>query len=292
MLDSDRAYAISQRILERPGLLELVEKMINDEAVNMTLQPRLEFLASISVDHSTEDTVLKFFDQAKLSPFEWDHDPDNKKYSVRADSYSVSAEILPEGNGQTPKAMTVLISIEADDFLEHTTLREVFLENDFSDIFRDFILIWDTEGAVRSWLSYLSLHVLENQMRKLIVSRLMGIEDERWWDRRVKPKSGGTYLRYRNNEANSNEVTHYDEDVMSDIFYTDFTALEKVISDPDNWEEVFEEVFRARRSIDRIKFLNKIRRKIAHNRFLSERNEKDLKDLFSMFNRAFRRVWR
>jgi hypothetical protein len=119
----------------------------------------------------------------------------------------------------------------------------------------------------------------------------MGIEDGRWWDARIKPLSGGTYLRYKRSEENAKDVTHYSEDIMSDIFYTDFGALEKVISHSNNWQDVFEEVFRAKKYIERLGFLNRLRRKIAHNRFLSERNQKDLKDLYSDFNRTFRRIW-
>ncbi len=290
MFDNDQAYALSQRIVATPGFYELAEKMLNDEAVIMTLQPRLEFLASIKVGKDIEDTILKFFDQMRLSVFGCNHEEENK-YSVRADTYLLTVEALPPCNEKTPKATIVLISVEADDFFELQTLRDVFLENDFSSHFRDFILIWDTDGATRSWLSYIALNVLENQIRKLIVSRTMGIEDEKWWNTRIKPLSGGTYLKYKRSEANSADVTHYPEDVMSDIFYTDFGALEKVISHSHNWQDIFEEVFRTRKYIEKLSFLNRLRRKIAHNRFLSERNQKDLQDLYSNFGRAFRRIW-
>lgn len=291
MFDSDQAYALSQRIMAAPGFYELAEKMLNDEAVIMTLQPRLEFLASIEVSKDIEDIILKFFDQVKLSAFEWNHDPEINKYSVRADTYLLTVEVLPPCNGQIPKANIALVTVEAEDFLELQTLRDVFLEYDLSSLFRDFILVWDTDGATRSWFSYIALNVLENQIRKLIVSRLMGIEDGRWWDTRIKPSSGGTYLKYKKSEENAKDVTHYPEDIMSDIFYTDFGALEKVISHSNNWQDVFEEVFRTKKYIERLKFLNRLRKKIAHNRFLSERNQKDLKDLYSNFNHAFRRIW-
>jgi hypothetical protein len=164
-------------------------------------------------------------------------------------------------------------------------------ETDFSNQFRDFILVWDADGAMRAWLSYTSLHVLENQLRKLIISRLMGIEDGKWWDKRIKNPANGKYVKYKKQEVGATDITHYPDEVLSDIFYTDFSALEKVISEQSNWDDAFSRVFMTKKYIQKLGFLNRLRRKIAHNRFLTERNHDDLINLRSVLMRVFRKIW-
>jgi hypothetical protein len=119
----------------------------------------------------------------------------------------------------------------------------------------------------------------------------MGIEDGRWWDKRLKGLSGGTYLRYRQQEASASDVTHYPDELAPDICFTDLSVLEKVISDTANWQEAFQQVFGTQKYIRKLAFLNRLRRKIAHNRFLTDRNKKDLDDLLAEFLKACRRVW-
>jgi hypothetical protein len=266
--------------------------MLNDEAVAMTLQPRLEFLASVAAGKSTENSVFEFFDKLKISGFDLEHDPDLNEYRVREDTYLIRISTLPYATTAPPKSDVLLITIEGDDFLELQTLRDVVIEADLSSQFQEIILVWDTDGATRSWFSYISLHVLENQLRKVVISKLMGIEDEKWWNKRIKPLSGGTYAKYKKTEENASDVTHYPDDILFDIFYTDLSTLEKIVSNSDNWQDAFEDVFRTKRYIQKLSFLNRLRRKIAHNRFLTERNQKDLQDLYSAFVRAFRNVWR
>lgn len=290
MADEDRAYALSQRILNTPGFFELVDKMLNDEAVTMTLQPRLEFLASVATGKSTEDSILEFFDQLKLSTFPWEHH-ELKKYRVRTDTYFLQVNILPPSNPNLLKSDVLLVVIDADDFLELQTLRDMIIETELSNQFRDFIVVWDTGGATRSGFSYISLHVLENQLRKLIVSRLMGIEDKDWWDKRIKCL-GGISTKSKDNEEKASDITHYSDEILSDIFYTNFSSLERIISNSDNWNDTFEEIFRTKKYIQKLGFLNRLRNKVAHNRFLTERNQNDLYSLFAALSQAFRRVWR
>ena len=120
----------------------------------------------------------------------------------------------------------------------------------------------------------------------------MGIEDSRWWDHRIKGLSGGTYQKYKHQEQNAQDITHYPDEIAQDIFFTDLSAIEKVVSDSTNWNDVFQPIFLTSKYTQKLSLLNRLRRKIAHNRFLTERNSKDLHDLLTEFLRAFRRVWR
>ncbi|MCC5646861.1 hypothetical protein LC607_28880 [Nostoc sp. CHAB 5824] len=291
MAEDARVKALIDRIIQTPGLFELLYKILNDEAVSVTLQPRLEFLASVPNGESTEDSILRFFDQLNLSALPWEHD--GSEYRVIGDTYLLEIKILPPSNSDTPKAEILLIIVEAVDFLELENLRDMILENqkNFPNLFRDFILVWDANGVIRSWLSYISLHVLENQLRKLIISRLMGVEDDDWWNKRIKNPAGQNYSEHKNKEARSRDITHHTDEVLSDIFYTNFSDLKNVISEPNNWNEVFKHIFMTEKYITKLWILNTLRNKIAHNRFLTERNQKDLIDWLSAMMRVFRKVW-
>jgi hypothetical protein len=291
MSDETQIRILSQRILETPGFFELVQRMLNDEAVAIALQPRVEFIASIPEGQDTRASILKFFEEARLDEFPLDLNEDADEYRVQADTYSLTVKILPPSSSNPPQANILLITVESEDLGELEVVRDMVLETDLTNQFRDFMLVWDVNGVLRSWLSYISLHLLENQLRKLVISRLMGIEDARWWDRRIQTLSGGTFAVYKRREQGADDVTHYPDEVAPDIFFTDLSALKKIISDGVNWNDAFQRVFLTRKYIQRMGFLNRLRRKIAHNRFLTERNHKDLSDLLSEFLRAFRRVW-
>lgn len=289
MLDETRVQALSQKILETPGFFEFITSMLSDEAVIIALQPRIEFLATVQIGNSIDDAIADCFGEMKLHDFSWDYDAEAKEHRVRADTYLVRVKLLANAGSLPPKAHVLGVIIEAEDFFELQTIKDMVLEKSFP-AFQDFILVWDGNGVRHSWLSYITLHILENQLRKLVLSRVMTIEDQTWWDKRIKPLAGGYKVR-KEREDNDSDITHYSDESLFDIFYTDLSTIEKIVSNPDNWGDAFEQIFSTKKYISRLNFLNRLRRKIAHNRFLSERNHHDLRDLCSNFLKVCRRIW-
>lgn len=272
-------------------MLELVESILNSPAVEIAMQPRVEFIASVPVGQDVQNALLDFQNEIRVSEYSLESTSDAREYRLQADTFSISVRTLPPANASSPAATVLLIVVEAQELWELERIRDMILESDHSRTFRDFIQIWDGSGVRRSWLAYISLNVLENQLRKLVVSRLMGVENGNWWDKRLKGLSGGTYLKYKHQEAIASDVTHYPDEIAPDICFTDLSVLEKVISDAENWQEAFQQVFVTQKYIRKLAFLNRLRRKIAHNRFLTDRNKKDLDDLLAEFLNACRRVW-
>jgi hypothetical protein len=291
MSENARLTAISERILQTPGMLELVESILNSPAMEIAMQPRVEFIASVPAHQDLQNAFLDFLDAIQAAEYNLESINNAKEFRVQADTFSITAKILPSVNTNSPHATVMLIIIEAQELWELERVRDMALESNLDKIFRDFNLVWDGSGVRRSWLAYISLNVLENQLRKLVISRLMGIEDDHWWDKRVKGLSGGTYLSYKQREANASDITHYPDELAPDIFFTDLSVLEKVFSDSANWQDAFQQVFVTKKYLQKLAFLNRLRRKIAHNRFLTERNRKDLDDLLTEFLKACRRVW-
>lgn len=291
MSEQARLASINDRILQTPGMLELIESILTSPAVEIAMQPRVEFIASVPAGQDVQNAVRGFLNEIHASEYSLDDTRDATEFRIQADTFSIRVRTLPPANASPPKATVLLIVVEAQELWELERVRDMILESDHGQTFRDFSQIWDGSGVRRSWLAYITLNVLENQLRKLVMSRLMGIEDGLWWDKRLKSFSGGTYIKYKRQEEIATDVTHYPDELAPDICFTDLSVLEKVISDSANWQDAFQPVFVTQKYIRKLAFLNRLRRKIAHNRFLTDRNKRDLDDLLIEFLSACRRVW-
>jgi hypothetical protein len=167
MSEQARLAAISERILQTPGMLELVESILNSPAVEIAMQPRVEFVASVPADQDVQNALLDFLDEIHAAEYSLENTSDAREFRVRADTFSITARILPPANANPPKATVLLIVVEAQELWELERVRDMVLESDHNQTFRDFYQIWDGSGVRRSWLAYISLNVLENQLRKL-----------------------------------------------------------------------------------------------------------------------------
>jgi hypothetical protein len=98
------------------------------------------------------------------------------------------------------------------------------------------------------------------------------------------------YEEYRNNEVNDPEITPPNEQRHHDLFYIDLSDLKKVIEEQSNWQDGFAGDLKVLKSIERLDMLNRLRRKIAHNRYLSQRNLDDLRQIHGQLMHLCRRV--
>lgn len=131
------------------------------------------------------------------------------------------------------------------------------------------MFIWPKEIP---WEEYVRLYFLEKTLRKFIVDSLSAL-DEKWWRRRV-PGDIRKKAEERKTKETEKLVVTID---LHPIWYVDFLDYISIITQKNNWEEVFKRVF-----LNKDKFrvlmeeLAPIRNKIAHMRPLSEREKKNL----------------
>jgi hypothetical protein len=86
------------------------------------------------------------------------------------------------------------------------------------------------------------------------------------------------------------DVTPRNEQDHHDIFYLDLLSLKAVIEDENNWRDGFAGDLKVLRNLERLDLLNRLRRKIAHNRFLSQRNLDELRQIHGQLMHLCRRA--
>jgi hypothetical protein len=111
---------------------------------------------------------------------------------------------------------------------------------------------------------YRHLYVLEVGLRELIIEALGERYGPRWWKRRLPADLQAKYrgaLDYERGIKWSQLVPHHP------LYYIDFPDLRKIVSQSDNWKDVFKTIFgREDILIGTLNELEPIRNKIAHNR--------------------------
>lgn len=196
----------------------------------------------------------------------------------------------------TSSNCAVFMHIEAEDEHAMQTAREM-IEERAKSAFAEVTLVGDSVGERRTREAYQLLNELENMLRKLVAVRLASLSHQDWWSLRVKKclSPGGKgkfkYEDYRDKEVNNSDITPKNKQDHHDLFYLDLSELKKVIEDADNWRDGFAGDLKALTSIERLDTFNQLRRKVAHNRFLSHRNLEDLKQLHANLTRLCRRVF-
>ena len=147
------------------------------------------------------------------------------------------------------------------------------------EYFEFIFLTYDDVGKHRCIDGYKRLHTLENEIRIFILKTLMSKHGHVWWEEavpeRVRQKGWNTPEKLKQKELNTKIVDS--ETMLHLIFYTNFGDLKKIIEDETNWNIVFNHIFGKQGVVYKLEELELIRNKIAHNRYLTEENEDNLK---------------
>jgi DNA sulfur modification protein DndB len=108
---------------------------------------------------------------------------------------------------------------------------------------------------------------LENEMRDLIEKTLSAL-DSNWWKERI-PENVRLRAEERMNKSERVWPWHSARD-LSPIYYVDFGDYDSIIVTRNNWDEVFESIFKNKEWVNStLMELNPIRNDIAHNRPLT-----------------------
>jgi len=209
------------------------------------------------------------------------------------DDFDLGAKVI--ASSANPTAQAVLLRINTKDEHDLQNARELIDER-ASGVFAEMVLLRDSASEGRTREAYLLLNELENALRKLVAIRTASISGDKWWvDRVLKhlPMKAGKYKHeeYRNNEVGDTEITPDGKQDHHDLFYTDLAQLKAVIEELSNWKGGFVGDLKVTKNIERLDLLNRLRRKIAHNRFLSQRNLDDLRHIHGQLMHLCRRIF-
>lgn len=249
---------------------------------------RLEYLVFLSAGLSFSQAIENFCNIFILQKEEMEP----AYISGSGDDFSFRSKIVNSNSGVASSA--VLLFVETEDEYSLQTAKEM-IEEKTGAVFANAILLRDTVGEARTIEAYKLINELENALRKLVALRLASLSGQNWWSTRVQMhirQHNGHYQyeNYRNNEVNDPELTPPNELAHHDLFYIDLSELKKVIEEQGNWQDGFVADLKVLKSIDRLDMLNRLRRKIAHNRFLSQRNLDDLKTIHGQLMHLCRRL--
>ena len=192
--------------------------------------------------------------------------------------FSIRLKLIPSSSSSSEESALVKVITEVEYDLQNA--KELLEERTIGNIFTDLIVMHDSVGERRTQEAYKLLNELENTLRKVVVVRAVSLSGKNWWDDRVKKcLRSQTSGNRRINEIEDTDITRRGDQVFHEIFYVDLLALKKTIEDPSNWRDGFVEDLKVIRNLERLEFLNKLRRKIAHNRFLSQTNFDELRQI-------------
>ena len=143
-------------------------------------------------------------------------------------------------------------------------------------------IVKEFEDALPKMMSaYASLAILENRLRFFIKDKLEEKYGSSWWD--YIPKKVKENIEYKK----TNGATGWHIQLpKSDIQYTEFTDLIKIIKNQDNWDNIFKPIFHEQNLIETPLTLLEIpRNTIAHSNVLSndmlEQLERYCKDILN-----------
>ena len=235
----------------------------------------LEYLAIIMNNKSFDDTLRDFCTKFYLSIEESESD----SFTASGNDFTIEAKFVSSG---LSVSTSVLLKVFTDVEYDLQTAKELLEEQAIGTIFMDLVLLRDSIGERRNQEAYILLNEIENMLRKLIALKTASLSGNTWWnDRADTHLTDKRYLRRRNDEINDLEITGRDDQKYHEIFYIDFSSLKIIIEEENNWRDVFANDLKVLRNLDRLEFLKKLRNKIAHNRFLSQRNFDELRRIHS-----------
>lgn len=249
---------------------------------------RLEYLILIQSGVAFEQSINDFCQTCILKIEE----AEPEYISGSGDDFSFRAKLV-NSNANTASS-AVFMFVEAEDEFSLQIAKEI-IEEKSGGVFSEVTLLTDTVSQGRTVEAYKLINELENTLRKLVALRLSSLSAQDWWPNRVQlhmqQRNGHyKYEGYRDNEVNDPEITPPKEQRHHDLFYIDLSDLRRVIEDQNNWQDGFANDLKVLKSIERLDMLNKLRRKIAHNRFISQRNLEDLKQIHGNLMHLCRRV--
>jgi len=254
----------------------------------MPLEFRLEYLVLLPTGFDFTQAINNFC-QVFILQIE---EAEPEYISGSGDDFSFRAKVVNSNSGGASSA--VLVLVEAEDEYSLQTAKEM-IEEKTGAVFANAILLRDSVGEARTIEAYKLINELENALRKLVALRLASLSGQNWWSNRVQinfqqRRGCYQYENYRNNEVNDPEVTPPNEQYHHDLFYIDLSELKKVIEEQRNWQDGFVTDLKVLKSIEWLDMLNRLRRKIAHNRFLSQRNLDDLRTIHGQLMHLCRRL--
>ncbi len=122
--------------------------------------------------------------------------------------------------------------------------------------------------------AYIILKNLEQKTRNFLEIELSEI-NPKWWKQLIPGDVKGNAEK-RKAEDEERKTWEYKEQPL--ISYIDFTDYEKIISQNNNWKEIFQYVFRDKTAISaKLKEIDPIRNAISHSRNLDPHEEKQLR---------------
>lgn len=131
---------------------------------------------------------------------------------------------------------------------------------------------------------YQVLKELETRMREFIAESLQKVT-RNWWKERIP--SDITERAKSNHEKNESPWPWVTSEEKPLIHYIDFAHYTKIIQRKDNWEQVFQTVFKDKEVISsKLKELESIRNNIAHSRNLSAQEATVLRIYADQINKA------
>lgn len=251
---------------------------------------QLEFMALIPTGSTFPNCVSNFCREFILTLEE----NETTYASGSSDDFSFRAKLISAPAGIT--SGTIFLVIESNDEYSLQTSKEM-IEERSGTVFAEVVLLRDGIGESRTVEAYQLLNELENMLRKLVAVRLASLSHQNWWDTRVQHclhtdrRGRYQYEQYRNREVNDGDITPQNKQDHPDLFYLDLSELKRVIEDINNWNDGFSGDLKVLQNIARLDMFNRLRRKVAHNRFLSHRNLEELKQLHGQLMHLCRRVF-
>jgi len=131
-----------------------------------------------------------------------------------------------------------------------------------------------SEDQNNSESNYLLLKNLEEKIRKFLEQELSELTPQ-WWKQRIP---GDVKENAEERKQKDERRKNWDYKKQPLISYIDFTDYEKIITQKNNWNDVFKDVFHDKISISgKLKEIEPIRNAISHTRNLDPREIKQLK---------------
>ena len=244
----------------------------------------LEYLAIISSSVNFDKVIEYLCDSFSLTL----EQKEQKHIIASGNDFSIRLKLIPSSLSSNEESALVKVITEVEYDLQNA--KELLEERTIGNIFTDLIVMHDSVGERRTQEAYKLLNELENTLRKVVAVRAVSLSGKNWWEDRVKKclgsQASGTR---RTDEIQDADITRRGDQLFHEIFYVDLSALKKTIEDPNNWKDGFVEDLKVIRNLERLEFLNKLRRKIAHNRFLSQTNFDELRQIHGHLMRLCRR---
>jgi hypothetical protein len=164
------------------------------------------------------------------------------------------------GMSQMIKSQIKLLAVEIGLDLGSNTISET----------RDIV----NKDPNNSKLNYLLLKNLEENIRKFIEIELSESTPQ-WWKQRI-PGDVKTNAEERKEKDEKRKIWDFKEQSL--ISYIDFTDYEKIITQKNNWNDIFRDVFHDKVAISgKLKAIEPIRNTISHTRNLDPHEIKQLK---------------